>query len=395
MSLKNSIMILLFLGTAFSDSVIDLDFDFPGWTHPDYSLSIDTIINPLDYGEQIASFCETARIGLVAFWITEGSDEYWRLAMLFKDRIFILQDHSPHYDQHMLDIHPRYFFWSKNGNLFATDSPCTSGSMTSVSYFDVERQVGGSVHLLEDRMDEFTAIINSQWISNENGVLCYLDGTDTTVDSVDTSIYQVFESLSVQNSSADISWLKSTCRKRSGLAVGNTGKYFLLTTDRGIVCCDAHSSEPLFTGFFDFETKNPLISPGEAAWVIEARPIVYYPQTCPSSYIVGNFDDPLTTSIAYISSGGYWSDSRIMGFSDSGRLLLSRSDSHYSRSILLLESDGTVIWQTGPMSLLNGEHQMTHNSLNSDRKRVVAALSSDGKRVIFSDFNRIYVISIE
>lgn len=395
MSLKTMIMILLFLGTAFSDAVVDPDFDFPGWTHPDYSLSIDTIIDPLDYGEPIASFCETARIGLVAFWITEGSDEYWRLVMLFKDRIFVLQDHSPEYVQYMLDFHPRYFYWSENGNLFATDSPYTPGSMTNVSYFNVERQAGGSVHLLEDQMDEFTAIINSQWIGNEDGVLCFLDGTDSTVDSVETSFYQVFESLSVQNSSVDISWLKSTCRRRNGLAVGNTGKYFLLTTDRGIVCCDACSSEPLFTGFFDFETKNPLISPGETAWVIEARPIVHYPQTCPSSYIVGHFDDPLTTSIAYISPGGYWSDSRIMGLSDSGRLLLSRSDSRYSRSLLLLESDGTVIWQTEIMSLLIGNHQMTHNSFSPDRKRVVAALSSDGERVIFSDFNRICVISIE
>lgn len=398
--------------------------EIPGSVNPEYTLSLDSIIDPLDYGEPFIRLCGTARLGMEAFFIKNGSEEYWRLVVLFKDGICVLQEHPPWFSQFELDQYPRFLYVSLNGNLIASDVPCPGDGLTRITYLNLAEGTTGEVRCSDDQIDEFVDIINSYHFGNENGILTYRAlfdgefisrytpfGSLDTLRYADSAISQISESSMTGDNTQgrmeisledinnlnsiimeiDTSWFINTYFGRTGFCIGETGKYVLISTSQGIICYDGQRGIPLFSGLFDFETRSPLISPDEQMWVVEARPKVEYPQTSPSCFIVGNFREPFTTTIVYISSGDYWSNTRVLGVSDTGRLLLLSSPSQNSCLFTMIEHNGELIWQSDTLHYFEGDHQLTHNY----QTRATAALSSDGNRLIFSDFSKVYLIAIE
>ncbi len=421
--------LLFFLLYGSTDTLLTSDRHntVPGNMNPAYIVTLDSIIDPLEYGEPFAVLCGIARIGMSTFFINTDSEDYWRLVILFKDKIVVLQDHEPRLRQYALDQSQRFIYTSDNGSVITSDTPCSPHTQTRITCVNLENANMNEFMFPDDLMTEFSDIINGYHISNNDSVLSYIPLNSeisisyhslSQLGSVDTLIYTDLENdINSYYSSSDIiqfddnheissividdlnsivaeidnPWFLTHCIGRHGFAIGELGNYVLISTSNGIICYDCSNGQPILTGLFGLETKNPMISPNETMWIVEARPIVRYPQTCPSCFIIGNFMKPLESSVAYISSGGYWSDSRVLDISDNGRLLLVKSPTRNSRIFTLLEPDGDMIWQSDTLFLFDGEHQLTHNY----RTRATAALSSDGSRVIFSDFSRVYLIAIE
>ena len=423
-----SILLLIFVLISQPNSTDDsstIDYShIPGWVNPEYSFSVDSILDPLEFGEPFAILCGTARLGMEAHFIRDGSEEYWRLVILFRDRICVLQDQPPCFSEFELDQYPRFLISSLNGSVIASDIPSLGDDHSRIIFFNLAKGSQGEVWLPDNQIDEFEDIINGYHFLNRHGVLTYralYDGEFisryTPFGSLDTLRYadsatslisessrtgdntqgrmeislEDINNLNSINMEIDTSWFINSYYGRTGFYIGETGKYVLISSSQGIICFDASSGNPLFSGLFGFETRSPLISPDEQMWVVEARPIVEYSQTCPSCFIVGSFNEPLTASIVFISSGEYWSDNRIIDISDTGRLLLLSSPSQSSCVLSLIEADGELVWQSDTLHYTNGSHQLTHNF----RVRAAAAMSSDGNRLIFSDFSKVYLILIE
>ncbi len=80
--------------------------------------------------------------------------------------------------------------------------------------------------------------------------------------------------------------------------------------------------------------------------------------------------------------------------SDSGRTIIWKSADHVYHSaawIKLLDPEGEVIWDSGTRSMLEGNLQPVFNH----GEQVVLALSASGDRLIYSDYQTIYVLSIQ
>ena len=407
--------------TAIGDTTLTELVPVPGIVNPEYTITIDTIIDPLAYGIPVTSFCDQGRIGATAMFVDEGENEHWRIILLLHDRLVVLEEHEPKIREVMFDFNPTRLFWSASGSYAATSSSEHQDGLVDIRYLNLLEDSEGSFQASLEALRSYRIMNSGTWVQehcNASGS-CFLamDGANGAVDSItdeEISIqdcffpshedilvvqaepsswrsgYRYSRILTAQDAEFDTLWVVDTGRYTPTPAISSHGRYLIYGSRDGILCFNGRSGEPLFTGLLPFEVKAPTISPGEVAWVAGARA----GGTSPSRFILGWFDSTRPMSTIFNGSNDYWGDEKIGGVSDTGRTVIWKPDerSYYSAAWMqLLDPEGHEIWNSGTISMLEGVHQPVFN----EGEHIILALSASGDRLLFSDYRSIYVLSIQ
>ncbi len=112
------LLLMALIGITTTQPAI-LDQTDEEWTAPGYNVIEEVSINPLDYGEPISwgENCNgpTASIGCQGFFVPTENGEKWRIIMLLKDKIVVLQE-GEEAREILLTCSPRGIIYSRNGN---------------------------------------------------------------------------------------------------------------------------------------------------------------------------------------------------------------------------------------------------------------------------------------
>lgn len=405
-------------GTGIGMPTFSEAIQVPGILNPNYTVTIESIIDPLDYGAPVNSFCGQDRIGAASMFVYEGEEERWRIILLLRDRIVIVEEGMSQAREIPLDFTPTRLLWSESGSYAAALSGERQGGVVDIRFVNLTEDSEGSFQVPYGNIDRYTIMNSGKWVQNLYDGFLIMNGADGQVDSIseeelstDYCCYASHEDIIVAQAEPlrrgggyrynriltaldmefDTLWTADTGRYGPHPSLSSHGRYLMYGSNDGLVCLDGHSGQPLFTGLIPFEVKAPVISPGEEAWVAASR---YNTGDFPSRVILGWFDTTRPMSTIFEGSTIYWANEKIWGVSDSGRTIIWKSADHVYHSaawIKLLDPEGEVIWDSGTLSMLEGNLQPVFNH----GEQVVLALSASGDRLIYSDYQTIYVLSIQ
>ncbi|MCD4776143.1 MAG: hypothetical protein K8S15_08875 [Candidatus Aegiribacteria sp.] len=417
------LLLMALIGITTTQPAI-LDQTDEEWTAPGYRVVEEAVINPLDYGEPIGwgENCNgpVASIGCQGFFIPTENGEKWRIIMLLKDRLVVLQE-----DEEVRDIpltcSPRGIIYSRNGKYALIMGPVLDGSRESIysreaEFVDIET---GEVRTFEPLQN--TGWTGFQFVNDDGSIFRWnnynpyrllefydpdfnlLCSTEIPIDmfthfahASDGSLilFASWNLLSAYDKYGTLLWEMELER---GLPcpplVNADGSIVLLATLHGLECHNGFTGELLWAKF-DTQMNAPVPSVSRTGWAshivhrglafgsdiqsMESINEMYYPTE--------NWDHGVPVAVA--CNGSSLSISVC---------LPPLYQNHNLRKVIYTDSNGMILWVSSPYSvdssslIIHGpnnnlEYELTGNTLS---------IQSNGKRFIYSDYNQVLISRVE
>ena len=417
------LLLMAFIAITTTQPAI-LDQTDEEWTASGYTVVEEVSINPLDYGEPISwgENCNgpTASIGCQGFFIPTENGEKWRIIMLLKDKIVVLQE-----DEEVREIplacDPINITFSPNGRYALVKGK-------DVSRRRFERREVEYINIDTGEIRSFEPALTSGWIGgffiNNDGslyrfslrenVLEYYDPDLNLISSHEGDIastlggsfshasdgsiitFTFWKTILAFDSNCNLLWrMESENQPHYGSPVVNPdGSYALLSTlkEGGLTCLNAHTGEVLWSEMGS-ETSAPLPSDYGHAWAARLSN---------RGLLIGTDEDSRESINYVLYPSETWSYGYPVAVAQNG-VCLSRTRSlppEYQNSILVktiyTDETGNIIWVSAAYSAAAGSLDYSAN-INIERGLGggTRGIQSDGKRFIYSDYQFVKVLRVE
>jgi len=392
------------------------------WTAPGYNVIEEVSINPLDYGEPVDWSSSSASIGCQGFFVPTEEGEKWRIIMLLKDKIVVLQE-----DEEVREIplacDPVEIVFSPNGRYALVKGKDVSRrrfDRREVEYINIDT---GEVRLFEPELS--SGWLGGFFINNDGSlyrfslrenVLEYYDPDLNLISSHEGDIGYCGGSSFSQASDGSIMILtfgktilafddvfnllwrmeSENYPHFSSPVVSPDGSYAFLSTynEDGLTCLNAHTGEVLWSEMGS-EINAPLPSDYGNGWAA----------TLSNRGLLIGTDVDSRESISYILyASETWSYGSPVAVSRNGACLLkavSLPPEYQNVSLIKFiytDETGNIIWVSAAYSVAAAGSLDFCSNINIGRGlefKVVKGIQSDGNRFIYSDYEYVKVLRVE
>lgn len=395
------------------------------WTAPGYRVVVEETINPLDHGEPVSwgENCNgpTASIGCQAFFIPTEDGEKWRIVMLLKDKVVVLQeDEEP--KEISLTCSPRGIVYSRNGRYAMVLGEVLDAAREYIYAVNAEY-----VNLDTGEVRTFEPMQNSGWSGmvfvNDDGSVYrwgYLRGNnleyyDPNLDlaasselsfqplgmyshAADGSLiaFQRGRNIYVLNRECRLLWEMESERIPTGAPMVSTDGSFILLSTRsggGLECFDGHTGEFMWSEM-ETGTTAPVPSLSGHAWSV----------TFGNRGLLFGTDADSRESINYVRyPAETWDHGVPVAVAENGsNLTMAVSLPPFYRNtqlrkLILTNSSGFIVWVSDKFSvassplLIHSDNRNTEHELGGG----VYSIQSNGERFVYSDYEYVRILRVE
>ncbi len=415
-----SFMLIALMGITVTQPNI-LDQTNEEWTAPGYRVIEEVSINPLDYGEPISwgENCNgpTASIGCQAFFVPTEDGEKWRIVMLLKDKLVILQEDEEPRDI-PLTCSPLGIIYSRNGR-FALVLGRFIGSRREM--YAREADV---VNIETGGVRTFEALKNTSWpcmffVNDDGSIYRWSTTTENPLEYYDPDLNLAFSretnvgwgsrfghasggsiivfleagnNLTVYDRAGTLLWEKELEVNLSGNPlVSADGAFVLLATTTGLECYSGFTGEFLWEKY-DVRTTSPVPSVTGWAWVALLRgrgpvfssEIISYESICEVQYPAENWTHAGPRAVA--ANGAF-----IAGSTSKP----PKYQNNHLRKVLCFNCEGEILWISSPFSIASSP--LTLNRSNNSEWELGSGsnIQSNGERFIYSDYTTVQIMRVE
>ncbi len=418
-----SFMLIALMGITVTQPNI-LDLTDKEWTARGYRVIEEASINPLDYGEPISwgENCNgpTASIGCQAFFMPTENGEKWRIIMLLKDKLVILQE-----DEEPRDIplacSPTGIIYSRNGRFALVLGNCISGSRSAIyamesEYINIDT---GEVRVFEAMQN--TGWTGMQYVNDDGSIYRWENNTENLLDYYDSALNLVFSRetnvvwgsrfghasggsiivfleagniITVYDNSGTLLWEKELeVDLPCDPLVSADGSVVLLATSYGLECYEGFTGELLWEEY-ETGTLAPVPSVSGRAWAVllRGRGLVFSSDAISRESII-DMRYPAETWGHGVPAAVAENGASILG---SGSLPPKYQNGNL-RKILYGDKEGIVLWISSPFSVASSPlniHSVNRNYEN-ELSGGAYSIQSDGERFAYSDYNRVLIMRVE
>jgi len=395
------------------------------WTAPGYNVVEEVSINPLDYGEPIGwgENCNgpTASIGCQGFFVPTENGEKWRIIMLLKDKLVVLQeDEEPRDITLTCSSSPRGIIYSRNGKYALIMGPVLDGSREAIysreaEFVDIETGEVRSFEPLQNtgwtgfqfvndegsliRWGYFPSMILLEYYNSDFNLMWSREIPTETIAwfahaSDGSMMIFAFSELIAYDRNGTLLWRHEWDYEQDGgipcdPLVSADGSSVLLATIQGLKCYSGFTGELLWEQF-ETQMNAPVPSVKGTGWAshivhrglafgsdIQTRESInemYYPAE--------NWDHGVPVAVA--ANGSSLSISVLF-------------QSHNLRKVIYTNSSGVILWVSSPFSVASSPLNIhsANNNYERDLGSGAYSIQSDGKRFIYSDYNQIQILRVE
>ena len=280
------------------------------WTAPDYRIVEEISINPLDYGEPIGWSGDQAKIACQMFFVPTDEGEKWRVVMIFKNKVVVLQEDAEVRDI-ALTCSPAGAVFSRSGRyvlvqgylnnqdydelinidtgeikpyLFRQDTGwsgyvfvCDNGSTARSSYGDMYRTDPGQIQIIDSNLNVLV-----DWIDQTSGTWQDTqypahrhNGGGIGIAANGSLFLRSFKvggedeiQVTAYDGNGEILWESSDC---PALTITSDGMYIILSYPSGISTMDARTGELLQHYDLEEYLNAPTCSSTGHAWAVQLR----------------------------------------------------------------------------------------------------------------------------
>jgi hypothetical protein len=419
-------MLLLALTAITTTQPAILDQTDEEWTAPGYRIIEETVIDPLDYGEPVSwsENCNgpTASIGCQAFFIPTEDGEKWRIVMLLKDKVVVLQEDAEAREIH-LTCSPRGIVYSRNGRYAMVLGEVLDAAREYIYAVNAEY-----VNLDTGEVRTFEPMQNSGWAGmvfvNDDGSVYrwgYLRGNnleyyDPDLDlaasselsfqpygmyshAADGSLiaFQRGRNIYVLNRECRLLWeMESEGQPTGAPMITSDGSFLLLTSTfegGGLECLDGFTGELLWSEM-ETGTHSGVPSVSGHAWAVRFG----------NRGLLFGTDADSRESINYVrypaETWSYGVPAAVAENSISLSEAVSMPPFYQNYQLLKLiyiNSSGSIVWVSEKFSVASSPLLIHSRNANSEPELGggVNSIQSDGERFIYSDYEHVIVLRVE
>ncbi|MCK5787356.1 MAG: hypothetical protein KAH54_12465 [Candidatus Sabulitectum sp.] len=415
-----SFLLIALLGITVTQPNI-LDQTDEEWTAPGYRVIEEVSINPLDYGEPISwgENCNgpTASIGCQAFFMPTEDGEKWRIVMLLKDKLVVLQeDEEPR--EIPLACSPTGIIYSRNGRFALVLGNCISGSRSAIYAIESEY-----VNIDTGEVRVFEAMQSTGWTGmqyvNDDGSIYRWDYTAVNLlEYYDPDLNLVF------SREINIGWFTRYAHASGGstilLAIPNLltvydkngtllwekelevdlpcdplisadGSVVLLATSYGLECYEGFTGELLWEEY-ETGTLAPVPAVSGRAWAVLLR----------GRGLVSGSDAISRESIIDMRyPAETWGHGVPSAVADNG-ITLSRAGSlppEYQNGnltkMIYSSSEGVIIWISSLFSVASSPLNIAGSNNTEVELRLGSSIQLSGERFAYSDYSTVRIMRVE
>ncbi|MCK4505163.1 MAG: hypothetical protein KAW14_06070 [Candidatus Aegiribacteria sp.] len=418
------------------------------WTAPGYRIVEEVSINPLDYGEPIGWSGDQAKIACQMFFIPTDEGEKWRVVILFRDKLVVLQE-----DEEVREIPiyctPYGAIFSRGGRyvlvlgnaenqwydelinidtgdiqpyLFRDESGwsgyiymCDDGSTVRSSYGDMYRTDPGEIEFIDSDLN-----VTGQWIDatsgtwqdtgnpahlhNSAGLAVATDGSLIVMAFLNRSTGKT--NITAFNRNGETIW---ETNDYLGLSfVTSDGSFVILNNSAGFCFMDGRTGELLGSYELEDRLNASTCSRTGQSWAVQLRGLRgHYEEEQRYDGRRGLLwgTDPSSTDavniLTYISDN--WDHINPYRVSASGAVLgtsvaLPGSGYPYHvKRFLFVDNNGSILWISPIFSL--GSSPLSIHGCNYNHEHelggIPCALQSDGMRFAYSDYSMVRIFRVE
>ena len=406
------------------------------WTAPGYTVEEIVTIDPLNYGEPIGWAGEQACISCQMFFVETDQGEKWRMVIVFKDKVTILQEDEEQRDI-PLTCTPQGGIYSRGGRymlvqgslnsrpydeLISIDTGevtpyqfrqqtgwsgyvyvCDNGSTARSSYGQMFRSDPGQIQIIDSDLNVLV-----DWVDQATGTM---EGTRNPIHLYNHGSIGVAANgslflrsfrpedestvyVTAYDGYGNILWESSDCMY---MLITSDGEYLILADGSDIITMDASTGETLRTYPLEEGGLNaPTCSPTGHAWAVQLR------HGLESGLIWGT--DPSRSDdmnvLSYFSEE--WDHVNPYRVSELGSILglaVALPNSGYPYHVqrfCLLNNQGGFIWISSIFSI--GSSPLMIHSCNSNLEHelgsIPCAIQANGMRFAYSDYEMLRVFEV-
>ena len=417
-----SYLIIALLGITVTQPNI-LDQTDEEWTAPGYRVIEEVSINPLDYGEPVSwgENCNgpTASIGCQGFFIPTENGEKWRIILLLKDKLVVLQEDEEPRDI-SLTCSPLGIIYSRNGRYALVLGEITSGSRSAIYARKTEY-----INIDTGEVRQFEPMQNSGWTGmqfvNDDGsiyrwdytavnLLEYYDPDLNLVFSRETNIawgsrwghasggsvivfLEAGNVLRVYSNTGELLWERELdVNLPSNPLVSANGLVVLLATSYGLECYEGSTGELLWEEY-ETGTLAPVPSVSGRAWAVllRGRGLVFGEDVASRESII---------DIRYPARS--WSHGVPAAIATTNRAVLVICGSlppEYQNGnlskLIYVNDNGVIVWVSTLFSVASSPLNINRSDNVEVELRLGSSIQADGKRFIYSDYDQILISRVE
>ncbi|MCD4707869.1 MAG: hypothetical protein K8S62_09035 [Candidatus Sabulitectum sp.] len=392
------------------------------WTAPGYRVVEEVSINPLDYGEPISwgENCNgpTASIGCQAFFMPTENGEKWRIIMLLKDKLVILQEDEEPRDI-PLTCSPLGIIYSRNGRF----------ALVLGRYIDSRRGMyareADVVNIETGGVRTFEALKNTGWpsmffVNDDGSIYRWSTTTENPLEYYDPDLNLAFSRetnvgwgsrfghasggsiivfleagniLTVYDRAGTLLWEKEldVTLQISPFMVSADGTVLIMSARTGLKCFDGFTGD-LFWEWTDCHTVAPVPSVSGHAWAVSMT-------TKGLLFGVDAVSRELLIDMHYPAET--WKRGAPTAVANNGACILRstslrpRYQNNHLRKIIYTSTEGAIIWISTPFSTASS--LLNHSRCNNSEMelRFGINIQSDGERFIYSDYTTVRIMRVE
>ena len=420
-----SYLIIALLGITVTQPNI-LDQTDEEWTALGYRVIEEVSINPLDYGEPIGwgENCNgpTASIGCQAFFVPTDNGEKWRIVMLLKDKLVILQeDEEPRDIPLAFSSSPRGIIYSRNGKYALIMGPVLDSSREAI--YSREADI---VDIETGEISTFEPLQSTGWTGfqfvNDDGsifrwdnrdpyrLLEYYDSNLNLMSSTEIPIgvfthyghasggslmlFGTWDLLSAYDNTGTLLWNIELERGLPGSPFASAdGSVVLLAKMDGLECRSGLTGELLWEEF-ETQMNAPVPSADGSGWAVQ---IVHQGLAFGSDFQSRN-----SVNTVYYPADA-WAEGVPVVVSRNGCSLLdsvSRPPTYQNYNlikVMYMDNKGRVLWVSAPFSVASSplDIHSPNNNIENELSGGAYSIQSDGERFIYSDYNIVRIMRVE
>ncbi|MCD6587513.1 MAG: PQQ-like beta-propeller repeat protein [Candidatus Fermentibacteraceae bacterium] len=417
-----SYLIIALLGITVTQPNI-LDQTDEEWTALGYRVIEEVSINPLDYGEPIGwgENCNgpTASIGCQAFFVPTDNGEKWRIVMLLKDKLVILQE-----DEELRDIplacSPTGIIYSRNGRF----------ALVLGRFIDSRRGMyareADVVNIETGGVRTFEALKNTHWpsmffVNDDGSIYRWSTTTENPLEYYDPDLNLAFSRetnvgwgsrfghasggsiivfleagniLTVYDRAGTLLWEKEldVTLQISPFMVSADGSVLIMSARTGLKCFDGFTGDLLWE-WTDCHTVAPVPSVSGHAWAVSmtTKGLLFGADASSRESL---------TDMHYPTEN--WRRGAPTAVAINGACVLSSSSeppkyqNNHLRKIIYTNTGGEILWISAPCSSASSPLTFSRNNNTEVGLRGgVNSIQSDGERFAYSDYNRVLIMRVE
>ena len=392
------------------------------WTAPGYRVVEEVSINPLDYGEPIGwgENCNgpTASIGCQGFFMPTENGEKWRIIMLLKDKLVVLQEDEEPRDI-LLTCNPWSVIYSRNGKYVLVLGSVLEGGRDAIysveaEFVDIETGEVRAFEPLQNTGWTGMQFVNDdgsiyRWDYTASNLLEYYDSDLNLVSSREINLgwgsmwahasggstiafLEIGNILTVYDKNGTLLWEKELEVDLScDPLVSADGSVILLATISGLECYNGFIGELLWEAF-NTRTASPVPSVSGHAWAVALR----------GRGLVFGSDAKSRESIIDIHySAEAWSHGGPYAVAANGAFIAGSASkppkyqNNHLRKILCFNCDGEILWISSPFTIASSPLTIDRSNNSELELGIGSNIQSDGERFIYSDYSQIRVMRVE